>query len=257
VTLKYFQFLGHLTRQDFSERFTGSVIGPLWALLLPLVQVALFVTIFAGLMGGRLPGGRGGTLDYALYLISGLLPWTAFSNTISRLTTVFLDKKPILAKIHLPLLLVCAPIALSEGLTLAIGMAVLLLLATSCGHASLALAAAVPAMILSQLLALALGGMLAALTVFLRDLKEVTGIVLQIWFWATPIVYVVEILPDWARPLAARNPAMLLIRPFHRAFLDGTVDSFYLALLAGTVLVAGSAARWLIRRLERDIRDSI
>ncbi len=174
-----------------------------------------------------------------------------------RLSTVFIDRKPILSKVGLPLPIIAAPIALSEGLTLCIGMVLLTVFAAFSGHGLPALLAVPLLIVLQQILAFALGTIMASLTVFIRDIHHVAGIVFQLWFWITPIVYVPEILPAWARPIAEDNPALIFIGPYHDAFLLGVVDVRSIACLAAAGLVTGWIAWRLVRRLERDIRDTI
>ena len=254
--MNYFVFLSHMTRQDLTDRYAGSVMGPLWALFLPMVQVAIFIVVFGTLMGGRLPGSSS-TTDYGIYLIAGILPWNAFATTLLRMTTVFMDKKLILSKVGLPLMVAAAPVALAEGVTLVIGLTLLTLFAAASGRASAALLVVPLVIALQQLLAFALGCVLAAFTVFLRDISHMAGIVLQLWFWLTPIVYVPDILPAWAQPIARHNPAMIFVGPYHDVFLAGTVNSASILSLAGAALLACLLAWRLVHRLERDIRDTI
>ena len=77
----------NLTRQDFRDRYAGSILGIFWALINPLVMITIYLLIFSEIMGAKLPGAS--NLDgFSIYLISGLLPWFAFSNTIVRTTSV-------------------------------------------------------------------------------------------------------------------------------------------------------------------------
>lgn len=254
--VRYLAFLFHMTRQDLLERYSGSVMGPLWALFMPLMQVAIFIIVFGTLMAGRLPG-QSSTSDYGIYLIAGILPWTAFTSTMIRLSTVFIDRKPILGKVGLPLPVVAAPIALSEGLTLSFGLIFLVVFAIVSGRGSAALLAVPLIIVLQQVLALAIGTAMGAFTVFIRDIHHFAGILFQLWFWMTPIVYVPEILPAWARPIAMSNPALIFIAPYQDAFLKGVVDYRSIALLLVTGIVLGGISWRLVGRLERDIRDSI
>ena len=105
-----------LTKRDFSERFAGSALGSVWAFIWPLVNLFIYIVVFGKFMGGRLPGSSD-IYAYSIYLSVGLIPWTAFSNSISRSATVFLDKKNIISKIDVSLPSLLIFINLSETIT--------------------------------------------------------------------------------------------------------------------------------------------
>ena len=127
-----FTLLWHFVRQDFSDRYSGSALGRGWLLVTPLLQILIFVTIFGGLIGPRLPGTHTGSFGYGVYLVSGILPWTAFASTISRTTTVFLDKRAILSKVPVSLTLVALHVAIVEGITLICTLGMFSLLCVRC-----------------------------------------------------------------------------------------------------------------------------
>ena len=87
-----------LTKRDFTERYSGSVLGVFWTFLWPLVNIFVYIVIFSQVMGARLQGSSS-TYSYGIYLVAGILPWTAFANTVSRSATVLVDKKHIISKI--------------------------------------------------------------------------------------------------------------------------------------------------------------
>ena len=81
-----------LTKRDFSERFAGSVLGSTWAMIWPLVSLFIYIVIFGRIMGGRLPGDSA-IYAYGVYAASGLIPWVAFSTTVARSSSLFVDKR--------------------------------------------------------------------------------------------------------------------------------------------------------------------
>lgn len=250
-------FLLHMARQDFLERYSGSALGALWTLLLPLSQILIFTVIFGSIIGARLPG-NSTTYGYGIYLVSGLLPWTAFSNTVLRTTTVFIDRKPILSKVYVPLAVVAAPIAISEGLTLIIGLSLLMVFLLITGEPLPSQIGFIPLLIiLQQLFALGVGLILGAFAVFVRDIKELTGVGLQLWFWATPIVYVADILPVWAQQITRFNPAMTFVGPFHAIFGQRSVEAEPIGLLVAAAVGAMILSWFLLRLMEKHIRDAI
>ena len=112
--------------------------------------------------------------------------------------------------------------------------------------------------LVQQIFAFSLGFLISIFHVFIRDLKEVTGIVLQVWFWFTPIVYVYDILPDFAKKLVAFNPAFLFIKSYQDIFAFDRAPDFLnllkITVIAHVLLLAGY---FLFKKLEKDIRDFI
>lgn len=253
-------FLLHMTRQDFLDRYVGSYFGALWTLAVPLSQILVFTVIFGNIIGARLPGNTT-TYGYGIYLVSGLLPWMAFAATIQRGMNSFIDRKAILTKVYMPLPVVVAPIAISEGLTLIIGLTLLtgFLAWSGAGPGGVPdqLWMAVPLIVLQQGLALSLALILAAFIMFLRDVRELTNIGLQLLFWATPIVYVIDILPPWAQEIMRYNPVLLFVEPFHAIFSGQPVALWQVEVLAGLAVVSAVMAWGILRLTERHIRDMI
>lgn len=245
-----------LARRDFSERYAGSVLGLLWALLLPLVMIFIYTVIFSRVMGAKLPG-IGSTYSYGIYLIAGVVPWTAFANTVSRSCTAFVDKKHLISKISISLPSFPFYIVLSETFSFIITMVLYMIFLLFIGIPltwSVAWAPAVFAV--QQIFAYALGLILATLTVFIRDLREIVGIVIQIWFWFTPIVYSANIVPAAFRPFLDLNPAYIFVGSFQNIFFHSAPPDFrgliLLTLLGHVLLLSGYL---LFKKLERDVRD--
>ena len=249
-------FILELTKRDFTERFAGSVLGSLWAIIWPLVNLSIYIIIFGKMMGGRLPG----TSDmhaYGVYLAVGLIPWTCFSSVIARSASVFLDKKHIITKVNTSLPSFLIYINLSETITFLISMGILFVFLISQGYEFHSRLLFLPFLYcLQQFLAMGIGLFVASLTVFMRDFREMTGVVLQLWFWFTPIVYLFDILPGMVKRVVVFNPAFILIESYHKIFVFNTNPSIRsLMILSGISVVIGCFSYFMFRYLEKDIRD--
>ncbi len=245
-----------LTKRDFSERFAGSMLGSIWAFIWPLVSLFIYIIVFGKMMGGKLPG-KSGIYAYSIYVSVGLLPWVAFANSISRSTSIFLDKKHLISKIPLSLPSLLIYIILSETITFIISIVFffIFLLLTDY-HFNMNLALLPYIYFLQQLFAFGFGLLAATLTIFVRDLKEIIGIILQLWFWFTPIVYVREILPEFIKKIIIYNPAYVIIESYQSIFVFNNAPS-YKSLI---ILTAFTHCMILIsyvvfRKLEKDVRD--
>jgi lipopolysaccharide transport system permease protein len=247
-----------LTKRDFTERFAGSILGSLWALIWPLVNLLIYIVIFGRMMGARLPG-HSGMSAYGIYLAAGLIPWTALANAISRSSSVFLDKKHVITKIRISLPSLLIYVNLSETITFLFSMAFFFIYLFSNGykfHLNLLLLPFI--YYLQQLFAYGIGLFAASVTVFIRDLREVINIVLQLWFWFTPIVYVRDILPDFLKNIIIYNPAYIFIESYQRIFVLGEDPSYIsLIILCSLTHLMLFISYFLFRTLEKDIRDFI
>jgi lipopolysaccharide transport system permease protein len=245
-----------LTKRDFSERFAGSILGSTWAMIWPLISLFIYIVIFGRIMGSRLPGDSA-IFAYGLYAASGLIPWAAFSTTLSRSSTLFVDKRNIISKINVPLPSLLLYVNLSETITFLISL-VLLFLFLLFNHIPISEKVLLLPYIyyLQQLFAFGLGLLVATLNVFVRDMKEVVGIALQLWFWFTPIVYIQDILPDLAKKVIVFNPANILIESYHRIFIFQEAIPLK-GLILMTLFTHGLLlfSYFAFRRLQKDLRD--
>ncbi len=249
-------FILEITRRDFAERFAGSVLGSLWAIIWPIVNLFIYIVIFGKIMGARLPG-TSEMNAYGIYLAAGLIPWTAFASTVSRSASVFIDKKHIITKVNTSLPSLLVHICLSETITYLISMAVFIIILCFQGHEFHRGMILLPFLYyLQQLFAMALGLVAGVLNVFVRDVREITGVILQLWFWFTPIVYVADILPGVVRKFIDYNPMYILVQSFQRMFVFNDYPPFH-ALFLLTVFVHAMLffSFVLFRSLEKDIRD--
>lgn len=249
-------FIIEITKRDFAERFAGSVLGSLWAVIWPLVNLFIYIVIFGKIMGARLPG-TSEVNAYGVYLAAGLIPWTAFSTTISRSASVFVDKKHIISKVNTSLPSLLVHLQLSEAITWFISMAVFFAILGIQGHMFHRSLFLLPFLYyLQQLLALGIGLFAAVLNVFIRDVREITGVILQLWFWFTPIVYTADILPEFVQKILACNPVFYIIQAYQGIFVFDAYPSFR-ALLVLTLIthVFLFFSLMLFRCLEKDIRD--
>ncbi len=243
---------------DLRYRYAGSVIGVSWNVLMPLTQILIFTVVFSQLMEVRLPRATG-TTAFAIYLCSGLLPWLGFSECVSRGTQSFLENATYLKKLPIPEQIFVAQNAL--GATLSVGISMSLLFALTIvlkGEITWAWLVVPTVILLLQSFGFGLGLMLGSLNVFFRDIGQGLGIVLQMWMWLTPIVYVKEILPALFQRLLVFNPAFPFIDSLQRIIVRGLwPDQWHWSLMTFWALTAPLAGYMILRKLKPEIRDVI
>jgi lipopolysaccharide transport system permease protein len=245
------------TKRDFTERYAGSLLGVVWAFIYPLVMITIYAVVFSNIMGANLRPGQNSGFSYVAYLVAGIIPWTAFANTIVRSSTVFLEKKGVISKVRLSLPLLPLYIVLSETITFAITFMLYLILLMVIGIPIYQSIIFIPFIYLvHQIFAYALGFFFAMLVVFIRDIKELINVAFQIWFWVTPIVYVVDIVPGIMKRAIQFNPAYLFINAYHDIFVYGKNPDFVsllILVIAGHMMLLFSYI--LFKKIEKDIRD--
>ena len=211
--LAKFNLLRTLVRRDLEVRYKGSVLGNLWPLLNQLSQLLIYTYVFSVVLNVKLSlkGLPTNSATFGLWLFAGLLPWIAFTGGLSQSATSVLNQPNLVKKVVFPLALLPLVPILSTFIESAFGlMALIVLVAVSSQtlHATLVL---LPLIWLPQLLLTAgLGYLAAGFTVFLRDIPQTLGMVLNLWFYMTPIVYPASVIPEqfrgwvfWLNPLAA------------------------------------------------------
>ena len=254
--------LRHFVRQDLVDRHAASALGAGWTLLLPLANILIFTLVFSQIMGMRLQA-LGleylGSYSYSVYLVVGLLAWNCFSATVARTTQLFQDKSALITRVNMPLFSLPLFIVISETVIYIISMSIfavfLLLIDFQWSVQWLWLPVIIA---VQQLLAYGLGLTFAMLSVFLRDIKEAVSVLLQLWFWMTPIVYVIAIIPEGFTALFRWNPLFHTTNALRDSLILGTTPN--LPVLAGLAVSGGLlllAAVALGRRLESDIRDLV
>lgn len=249
------------TRQDLIERYSGSILGGLWSLMMPLVNILIYTIVFSKIMGARLnlPGMEDSPYNYSLYLISAMLAWNCFAATVTRTTSLYHEKAGIITKVHIGLRALPMYILLSESVIYAISMSIFLLFAIAVDHPPGWAILTLPAVfLLQQMIAYSLGLLCATFAVFIRDTRELISILFHVWFWFTPIIYVVEILPQGWGQLLAYNPARYFVDAYRQIILANEVpDLQFFAIAAITAFALAKLALFVNRRLQSDIRDFI
>ena len=249
--------LSELVRRDFQARYAGSALGFLWSFALPLWQLLLYTFVFSGILRIPLEGER--TSSFALFLFSGLLPFMAISEGVTRAATAVTDNAPLVKKLRFPVVLLVVTVVVTALVHEAIALALFLVVLAVVREASVAslgwLLVAVP---LQIALTVGLGLLLASLHVFLRDVAQVLGLAFSAWFYFTPIVYPLARVPESFRRWIELNPLTALVDLYRSALLGGppSVTLGFITLLAAAALLLLLGAL-VFRRLSPSFADEL
>ncbi len=247
---RYRGFIFGSVKREFQSKYRGSMLGSAWNVLNPLAMIAVYTIIFSKLMQAKLPG-VDSTFAYSIYLCAGILSWGLFAEIVSRGQNVFLDNANLIKKLSFPRICLPVVVVLSAVLNFAIIFGLFTgFLILSGNFPGLVFLAIFPVLLVQVAFAIGLGVILGVLNVFFRDVGQFFGIVLQFWFWLTPIVYSQSILPENIRPLMAWNPMASIVTAYQGIVVTGRWpqwDSLIPVTVASLVLCA-FAIRLFLKR---------
>ena len=240
-------------RRDLSSRYKGSALGILWSLLNPLAQLATFSFVFSYVIKIK------HVENYPVFFVAGFVPWFFFSSALVLGASTLVQHSALIEKVYFPR--VVLPLSMTAANL--VNMFIALLVAFpyiwwTQGIDPLALLTLVPATVALFLFAAGLAILLSVTMVYFRDTEFLIGIVLNVWFYATPIIYPVNQLPHRLRPWMDANPMTHFANAYRQVLLDGRAISFGgIALLLAIGIVSYVACYAVFLRLEGRIAEEL
>jgi lipopolysaccharide transport system permease protein len=232
---RYRGFIAGSVRREFQAKYRNSLLGAAWTVLNPLAMIFVYTVIFSQVMGTRLQGSTS-HFAYSIYLCAGVLTWGLFAEITTRGQNVFLEHANLIKKLQFPR--ICLPIivVLNALVNFAIIFGLFaVFLAVSGVFPGWVFFALVPVLLVHILFAIGLSMVLGVLNVFFRDVGQFYTILLQFWFWFTPVVYPATALPAEIRPLLVWNPLAALAHAYQGILLRGEMPDWG-SLLPVTVM---------------------
>lgn len=245
-------------RRDFKERYVGTGLGQLWYLISPVVTIFIYTVIFSDFMKMKLDI-VDNSYAYSIYLVPGLLAWTSFSTVLGRLNSSFFEKAHLIKKINVPMYTFQLSIIVTEFtlffIAILLGIGFLIIVDHPITWTFLWM---IPVMIMQTLFAFGLGVTLSLFTPFFKDMKEIVPIVLQLWFWMTPIIYMKSMIYGKYPFIVDYNPFFLFVETYQDIFLYSRAPSWE-CLFDITVMTAVSllVAGYLYKKMIGTIKDII
>lgn len=256
---RYRGFVLGMVGREFRARYLGSLLGIFWAVLNPLAMIFVYTVIFSNVMGARLAGATNDTMAYGIFLCAGLLSWNFFAELLGRCQNIFIEQANLLKKLNFPRITLPVILFLSTGINFIIIFGIFIVFLTLSGRfPGWNLLFFIPLLLIQQGFALGLGMLLGTLNVFFRDIGQAVGIILQFWFWFTPIIYPVSILPESIRELIYLNPMTQLTIGYQQIILKNTPPVWALLKFhfLGTILML-LIGLIVFTRLSDDIVDEL
>jgi lipopolysaccharide transport system permease protein len=250
---RYRELLYFLTLRDIKVRYKQTLMGVAWVIIQPLLTVLIFTLVFKRFV--RLDSG---SLPYPFFALSGLLLWLFFANAVTNSTNSFINNANLITKVYFPRMFIPAA-AVAAGLV-DLGVAFLLLIALGFYYGIgltwniLLLPLFV---LLIALLALGLGLLSAAVTVKYRDLRHALPFIIQLWLFASPVIYPSSIVPQNWQWLVMINPIAGIIEGFRASITGQPFAWSHILVSVAVTLTALVAASYIFRRLEDTFADVV
>ena len=208
----YREMVYNLVKKDLRGRYKGSVLGFLWTFINPLLQLAVYTMVFSTIM-------RVNVDKFYMYLFIALIPWIFFTTSVLSGTISIIQNKDLIKKIYFPRIIIPISTVLATFMNMIFSMAVVILALFISGIGISYYILLLPViMILEFFLVLGMVFLFSSLNVFFRDIEYILSIIMMIWFYMTPIVYTVEMIPEKYKTLFYLNP-MTNIVIFYRDIL--------------------------------------
>ncbi len=262
------ELLTHLTLRELRGKYKRSVLGWAWSLLNPLATMAIFTVVFRYFFKVQAPEGHGGLKNYALFLLCGILPWNFLTNSIFGSLGTLIGNGNLIKKTYFPRELLVFSQVLSFDVSLLLELGLLAVTLLIVGNMLLPFLPVVIVLIL--LLTVFAAGFSLALSVanvYFRDVQHLLGIVFQAWFYLTPVVYPISLVPEKAhlfgrlvpvRRIYDLNPMVRVVEAFRDCMYDLRLPSAAdLAYVLGAAVVAFFFGLLIFGRLEGRLAEEL
>jgi ABC-type polysaccharide/polyol phosphate export permease len=229
--------------KDLKGRYTGSLLGPIWIIATPLYQILLYTFVFSTILRMRFDEGAG-TSSFVVYLLAGLIPWLFFSDSTMRGISAFIDNAHIIKKVKFPMEVCVATVIISSAVTFLVYMFFYLSMLLVMGILKFE---TLPLFILPVVIVvLLISGFsfgLGSIAVFFRDITQAVGMILNLVFFLTPIVYPATTIPENLRWLFNLNPFYFIVELSRNVLVRGKlpdlVSVVYPSIFSLVIFFAG------------------
>lgn len=243
-----------LTQRDVKLRYKQTWLGIFWVVLQPLIAALIFAFVF-----GRVANLQSGDVPYLAFVFAALLPWNAFSGALQRAGGSLISSSQLISKVYFPRLII--PMAASLGVLVdfAVSLVVMLIILVLSGYALTLNLLMLPVLLAITLInAIAIGTLISALSVYYRDFTYTLPFLIQVWLYASPVVYSADIITGALRPLYMLNPMVGIISGFRWMFFGGgTFPAGEVMLAAVFGIIALIISLIAFQRIEQSFADVV
>ena len=249
---KYRELLKTNVKKEIRGKYKNSFLGVVWSFLNPLLQIAVYAIVFPLIL-------RNTQENYVIFLCCGLIPWTFFSTTISRSAFTMIENGNIIKKVYFPREILPISVVTSETVNFLISTIIIIGFVIFGGLGISQYILFYPIILLAQyLLLIAISLIISSISVYVRDLQHLIGVALQLLFYAAPIVYSPETIPEGFKWILDYNPMTYIINGYRSIFYNQTpVDIQPLLILIGGSIVACIVGYLIFNKLQKGFAEQL
>ena len=238
--------------KDIGGKYKHSFLGILWSFINPLLQIMVYAFVFQVILKSDIN-------NYAVYLCCGLIPWQYFSNVVLRGAASIVDNGNIIKKVYFPREILPISLVSSEGVNFLISTIIILGFVLF-GGIGLSKYILLYFLILpiQYIVSIGVAFITSSITVYFRDLQHILGIIIQLMFYGTPIVYSIDSVPSNFKWLVKLNPMSYLIEGYRAIFYNKTLPDFYnlgKSLIIGIILCV--IGYMIFKKLEKRFAEEL
>ncbi|MCI8482124.1 MAG: ABC transporter permease [Clostridia bacterium] len=248
----YRELLKSNTKKEVRGKYKHSFLGVLWSFLNPLLQIMVYAIVFPLILKNEQE-------HYVVFLCCGLIPWNFFATAINRSASTMLENGNIIKKVYFPREILPISIVTSEAINFLISTIIILAFVVFDGIAITSYIIYYPLILLVQyILILAISFIVSSITVYIRDLQHLIGVALQLFFYATPIVYAANTIPEGFAWVLNINPMTYIINGYRDIFLNHTAPDIKMLMLLLAILVVVCIIGYLIfQKLQKGFAEEL
>ena len=250
---EYRQLLYFLTWRNVKIRYKQTVLGAAWAIIRPVLMMVVFTLVFGNLLEVPSEG-----IPYPLFNYAALLPWMLFAEAITRSSSSLIEDARLVQKVYFPRLVMPLSGSLSPVIDFAIAFVIFIGMMFYFGSPFTVRMLWLPAfLLLTMITALGVGLWLSAINVQYRDVRYALPFLIQLWLFASPVVYSSTILPESLQVVYGLNPMAGVIEGFRWALLGTEPPGSLIAVSAIIVVVVLISGAFYFRRMEKTFADLV
>ena len=249
---KYRELLKTNVKKEIRGKYKNSFLGVIWSFLNPLLQIIVYAVVFQIIL-------KNPKENYAIFLCCGLIPWTFFSSAITRSAFTMIENGNIIKKVYFPREILPISIVTSETVNFMISTIIILAFVIFGGIGISPYIIFYPIVLLAQyLLLIGISLIVSSISVYVRDLQHLIGVAMQLLFYATPIVYATETIPESFKWILSLNPMTYIINGYRDIFYNQTmIDLVPLLLLIAVSIVICVTGYVIFNKLQKGFAEQL
>ena len=249
---KYRELLKTNVKKEIRGKYKNSFLGVLWSFLNPLLQIAVYAIVFPLIL-------RNTQENYVIFLCCGLIPWTFFSTAITRSASTMIENGNIIKKVYFPREILPISVVTSEAINFIISTIIIMAFVIFGGLGITKYILFYPLVLLAQyIIVLAISFVISSVTVYFRDLQHLIGVALQLLFYATPIVYSADTIPESFKWVLQINPMTYIINGYRAIFYEQQApDLIPIFILIGVGIVACIIGYLIFNKLQKRFAEEL